>query len=655
MKKVLLLIIIFVISFSLYSKERTVAISYFDNTSGIKKYEPLTKGIVDMLITDLSSVKSIRLVEREKLEQLLKEIKLGKSKYFDNKTAQKLGKGLGAEVILTGSFIILNRNLRIDARLIEVETGQILLAKQVTGNKNDFFDLHKKLAMLLIQGLKINNNLYKSKYKKTEIDFNAVVDYSKALNFKDQGKNDEAKTLLEETLQEYPDFKLAKNKLEQIQKLVSGIEKIRPVLQIKEVDDLINKLDIGSPNITKDIMAIWSKLSYMKKQNKIIQFTKYIRSLKIDLNIKMEPHRAWSLDEWLYSIELGALDNLKKYNLIPDKVAEFVKKYPGSHFFETAKIYLNRAVKGIDISNNKGNDIEKEKFLYFVKFFNKFGDFRENYVYNKVKIKKPYLKANVYFYLSKEVYDKFKILFKKNIIKNAFFEIDYYSFNAILTMFDMAILFEDYKFMNIIKDFAEKNYNNKKISLQRTPMGMKKIKRHSNRPKKSYFNNQIIKIKNDNIKKKKLLIDVDNICKTRDYDKIFKFSRKHFSKKYYKKYRQYPERKLLEASLKLKIGQGENNSFENSYIWYWRQIMRTYSETSIDFLLWKKGLERLKKDKYYTKYTKLQSLYKKEKKKYSKKKSYYEKFNKKYMDINHMQKIKIIYKKKNKFYLTPDK
>jgi len=282
MKKITILLITLIISLSLYSKERIVAISYFDNTSGIKKYDPLTKGIVDMLITDLSGVKTIRLVEREKLEQLLKEIKLGKSKYFDNKTAQKLGKGLGAEVILTGSFFILNRDLRIDARLIEVETGQILLAKKVTGNKNDFFDLHEKLAKLLIKGMKVDNNLYRSKYKRTEIDFNAVVDYSKALNLKDQGKNNEAKTILRETLQEYPKFVPAKVLLKDAEQWLKK-HKTKRIISIKEkLDRMIKEFDINDDDVYNKIEEIIKIYRQDFEMSKMILFIKKIKGSGLD-------------------------------------------------------------------------------------------------------------------------------------------------------------------------------------------------------------------------------------------------------------------------------------------------------------------------------------------------------------------------------------
>ena len=141
MKKWLFCFLFFV--FTITGEAKTIAISYFDNSSGDAKYNALSKGIADMLITDLSKVKGVNIVEREKLEKLIQEIKLGQSKYFDPKTAQKLGKGLGAENIMTGSFYILDNTLRIDARLIDVESGSILLAEEK--RKNAFHEISQEI------------------------------------------------------------------------------------------------------------------------------------------------------------------------------------------------------------------------------------------------------------------------------------------------------------------------------------------------------------------------------------------------------------------------------------------------------------------------------------------------------------------------------
>ena len=134
----------------LLAKTQTVAISYFDNTSGLEEFNPLSKGLADMLITDLSNVKSIQIVEREKLESLLKEIDLGESKFMDESTAQKLGKGLGAGYMLTGSYLIMGETMRIDARLVDVATGEVSMGEEITGKKNTFFELEKDLVYKFI-------------------------------------------------------------------------------------------------------------------------------------------------------------------------------------------------------------------------------------------------------------------------------------------------------------------------------------------------------------------------------------------------------------------------------------------------------------------------------------------------------------------------
>src|SRR5688500_17930937 len=91
----------------------SVAVPYFDNNTGQAQLDPLAKGLADMLISDLSQVASLRIVERQKLNQVLAELKLSRSKFIDPKTAQKLGKGLAAQYILSGGYTLVGDTLRI--------------------------------------------------------------------------------------------------------------------------------------------------------------------------------------------------------------------------------------------------------------------------------------------------------------------------------------------------------------------------------------------------------------------------------------------------------------------------------------------------------------------------------------------------------------
>src|SRR5689334_10732556 len=117
----------------------TVAVSYFDNNTGKAEYDPLAKGLADMLITDLGQLGALRIVEREKLNQILAELKLSRSKFIDPKTAQRVGKGLAAQFILSGGYTLAGDTIRIDARVFNVETGAVVTSERVEGKKDEFF------------------------------------------------------------------------------------------------------------------------------------------------------------------------------------------------------------------------------------------------------------------------------------------------------------------------------------------------------------------------------------------------------------------------------------------------------------------------------------------------------------------------------------
>jgi TolB-like protein len=133
--------------------KKNVAILYFDNYTGSADYDPLGKGISSMMISDLSSVKEIQILERDRMQDLIKEVDNQHTKYFDSTTAVKVGKMVGAEYVVVGSFSTVKPQMRIDTRVVRVQTGEIVKTAQVTGDQDKFFDLEKKLADRLIDGL----------------------------------------------------------------------------------------------------------------------------------------------------------------------------------------------------------------------------------------------------------------------------------------------------------------------------------------------------------------------------------------------------------------------------------------------------------------------------------------------------------------------
>ena len=231
----------------LLAETRTIAISYFDNTSGSEQYNPLSKGLADMLITDLSNVKSIQIVEREKLESLLKEIDLGSGKFIDKNTAQRLGKGLGAGYILTGSFLIMDEMMRIDARLVDVGTGEITMAEEITGKKDSFFELEKDLKIKIIESLRVNLSKTESRriQKSQTKSFDAFSSYSFGLDALDKGEIEQSLKYMEEATENDDDFDLAWNKLDDLEKKIDSFLRSKGLNVSTTILDLINLVQEG--------------------------------------------------------------------------------------------------------------------------------------------------------------------------------------------------------------------------------------------------------------------------------------------------------------------------------------------------------------------------------------------------------------------------
>ncbi len=134
---------------------KTVAVLSFDNNTGKPDYDHLGKGMSTLMASDLSSVEEIRLVERDRLADVIKEIDAQQTRYFDSTTAVKVGRLSGAEYIVTGAFLAVDPQMRIDTRVIRVETGEIVKTATVTGQGDRFLDLQKKLARQLVKDLDI--------------------------------------------------------------------------------------------------------------------------------------------------------------------------------------------------------------------------------------------------------------------------------------------------------------------------------------------------------------------------------------------------------------------------------------------------------------------------------------------------------------------
>lgn len=203
-----------------------LAVLYFDNecVTDRERLDPFQKGIADTLTTDLGRLGRLQVVERERLDALLSEMKLQQSGLADPATAAKIGKILGVQALLMGSYTAIGGMIRIDARIVEVETGLVLKAEEVTGRTDDFFQLEEALVEKIAAGLDapLTTEEHTLLARTGGRSFAAFLEYSRGLDAMDRGRLSEAEEAFEEALRIDPGLEGAATKRKELKKRKKG-------------------------------------------------------------------------------------------------------------------------------------------------------------------------------------------------------------------------------------------------------------------------------------------------------------------------------------------------------------------------------------------------------------------------------------------------
>ena len=229
-----------------------VVVLYFSNNTNDPGYDVLQKGLADMMVTDLSVSDRFDVVERDRLDEILDELKLQKSDYFDPKTAVKIGKGIGARYAVAGSLAAIEPKIRIDIRLIDVQTSKILMADKVIGLKDEFFELEALLSSKFLAAIdkKLASGATAVKARNSGVkNLSTVLTYSQAIDSADKGDYQAASKKLAKVVARAPKFTRAQEKYaEVIKRLHEARANRNKILATGEQQLLQNTLDFLKAN-----------------------------------------------------------------------------------------------------------------------------------------------------------------------------------------------------------------------------------------------------------------------------------------------------------------------------------------------------------------------------------------------------------------------
>jgi TolB-like protein len=135
---------------------RTFAVMPFAVAANDTLLAPLSYGIADVLVNDLSRSPELKLVERMQTNAMLRELNLVDEGITDPKQAPRVGRLIGARRLLIGDASRgAGGTVRLSARVVDVLGGTVQELVSAEAPLDRILDAEKQLALLLFERLGI--------------------------------------------------------------------------------------------------------------------------------------------------------------------------------------------------------------------------------------------------------------------------------------------------------------------------------------------------------------------------------------------------------------------------------------------------------------------------------------------------------------------
>jgi tetratricopeptide (TPR) repeat protein len=194
---------------------QTVAVLPIQVT-GDSIYQPLSRGLAQMLTSDLALLQRFRLVERMQLAALLDEMQLGQTGRVDQASAARVGLLVRAGRMVQGLAAIPGeRDTRLEASVL-LGSGEVTTPAAATGRLKDLLKMEKEVVVGLAgrMGYTLSEAERRAILENGTQNLAAFLAYSRALEAEDRGDYQAAAAEYAEAARLDPGFDAAREGLE---------------------------------------------------------------------------------------------------------------------------------------------------------------------------------------------------------------------------------------------------------------------------------------------------------------------------------------------------------------------------------------------------------------------------------------------------------
>ncbi|HKG93158.1 MAG TPA: tetratricopeptide repeat protein [Gemmatimonadaceae bacterium] len=216
---------------------------------------PLERGLADLLVTDLGRSSRLTIVERDRMQALVDELKLSQAGRVDSTTSVRGGRIVRAGRVVQGGIVELpNRAVNVNAAIIDVPTTQAVGSVRGDDRLEQLFTLEKRIAFGLFDELGVTLSAQERVLveQRPTRSLAAFLAYSGGLMAEDNGNLDQASRYFGEALRLDPNFTAARQHQENVEAAQQGASVTTAVIEATVVGSgvegsIINAANRGLP------------------------------------------------------------------------------------------------------------------------------------------------------------------------------------------------------------------------------------------------------------------------------------------------------------------------------------------------------------------------------------------------------------------------
>lgn len=321
-------------------RSQTVAVLPFRDLSGEKGF--IGEAIRETVTVDLKQLGSLRVVERSSIDRVLREQGFQAGAEVDVRTATRVGKVLGASLMVLGAYQKLASQVRLTARFVNVETSEVTAAAKVDGPARELLRLQDRITAALLRSAG-----YPVRAKQVETDSQKRPDLASLKTLELYGQavttsnEEQKKQLLQAAVAEDQHFSYAVQDLAELESRLARYQQVAAPLQDQELSTLRTQAK-QSAEVAQSGLLMVQLLGKLSGQYRFYELNREARRYLAEVPVDA------LINPYVGSVALMLIQSdssLKDYDALLRDGEWFLKRAPGSSMFTVIQTLMQQAIE----------------------------------------------------------------------------------------------------------------------------------------------------------------------------------------------------------------------------------------------------------------------------------------------------------------------